>query len=50
MRKLGNSSISDEAWEKFNKLADDEGIGEDIEDWWLFFLFFERGYFARMEE
>ena len=48
MRKLENSTVSDEAWKKFNELADNEGIGNHIDDWWLFFLFFEKGYLARM--
>jgi len=50
MRKLENSTVSDEAWKKFNELADNEGLETHIDDWWLFFLFFEKGYLVGMAE
>ena len=49
-KKPEYSDVSDEAWDKFCELADGEGIGEKKEDWFIFFLFFEKGYIAKWEE
>ena len=49
-RTKPDTSISDEAWCVFNTLADMEGYGDMIEDWMQWFVAFEAGYLARMEE
>jgi len=40
---------SDEIWKAFNELADEEGIGEQAEDWEAWYKFFEIGYITGYE-
>lgn len=49
-KKPDDTSISEAAWIKFNEIADYESYGEYTEDWMNWFLAFEAGYVARMEE
>jgi len=49
-REKPDTSVSDEAWVIFNTLADMENYGIMSEDWMAWFIAFEAGYLARMEE
>ena len=49
-QKPENTSVSNEAWEKFNDIADSNGVGTYQEDWFPWFEFFEYGYMAKWEE
>ena len=48
--KPEDTDVSDEAWEIFNTLADLEAFGDAPEDWMPWFLAFEAGYIAGLEE
>lgn len=48
--KPEETSVSDSAWLYFNEMADNEGYGDDPEDWYPWFEVFEAGYIKRMEE
>jgi hypothetical protein len=51
MQKPDDTDLSDAAWEKFKEIANSEGYGmEHEEDWFCWFVAFEAGYKARMEE
>ena len=50
MRVKPDTSVSDEAWEKFDNLCEQEGIGEHSDDWMVWFVFYEAGYINKMEE
>jgi hypothetical protein len=44
------TSVTDDAWETFEEYADEQGIGEQEEDWMPFFLIFEKGFIAGLED
>ena len=50
MRTKPDTSISDNAWENFNELCEQQSIGEHPDDWFAWFIFYEAGYISRMEE
>lgn len=37
----------DEAWDEFNELADDQFIGDGVDDWSIFWDFFFHGWCSR---
>jgi hypothetical protein len=50
-KKPENTSVSNDAWEKFIEYCNEEGIDLQYpEDWMPWFTCFEAGYKARMED
>jgi len=42
--KPKNTVVSELTWTEFNKIADNKGYGDDIDDWLPWFEIFEAGY------
>ena len=50
VRKKPCCILSDEAWEKFDAIAERDGLGDHEEDWMPWFDLFVSGYAAALEE
>jgi hypothetical protein len=48
--KPENTSVSEDAWLTFNELADDQGYGDLEDDWMAWFIAFEVGFIAGLED